>query len=141
MSQTQTTPPTTLAGKLTSAAFWWSAASRNVYMFLGGAGFFFAILGLTSGDSSQLLAAAKQIGDGVSGILAGVTTLVLIVGPLIAKFKSSPAQQAKALGNGSVPGVSVNVDSTAPPEVQAVAKSEVPNVNMVAKATPTTGAT
>jgi hypothetical protein len=121
---------------LTSASLWWSAAARNVYMFVGGAGFFFALLGLTSGDQSQLLAAAKQIGDGVSSIIAGITTIVLVGGPLIAKFKSSPAQVVKTIGSGAVPGISVNVDSTAPAEVQAVAKSDVPNVNMVANATP-----
>lgn len=130
MSQSQTTPPTTLFGKLTSAGLWWSAASRSVYTFLAGGGFMFAIIGLTSTDQSQLITSVHQIGDGVSSILAGVTGLWILAAPFIAKFKSSPAQQAKALGSAAVPGVSVNVDSTAAPEIQAVAKT-APGVNMV----------
>lgn len=129
---------TKITAKLAGIQTWWSAANRSVYMFLGGATFLFGLIGLTGGDQSQILTAVHQIGDGVSGILTGLGTLIVIIGPLIAKFKSSPAEVVKTAGQ--VPGVTVGVTTDAPPAVQAVARSkdeDASGVGMVSQATAT----
>lgn len=64
-------------------------------------------------------------------------TLTTKAAQIIASRRSSPAATAKviaAIGSEAAQGVSINVDSTAPPEVQAVARGPLPGVNMVVDA-------
>lgn len=110
-----------------------AAATRYVGTFAGGAAMVVGILGIDAMNQSQvdqLFAAFKQLGEGLSTVLASLGTIAGIASAVYGSWKATKAQQTKSVAQ--TPGVQVHVDTTtAPASVVAVAASNDPKLKDV----------
>lgn len=76
---------------------------RHIYTAAGAVTTMLVFLGWSQGDATAIGAAVHAIGDGIASVIAGASSLVMLITPIYAAWKRSRKQMVKDVD--ALPGV------------------------------------